>query len=242
MKKLITTLIVGNGKGDGFSKKIWDICIPVMKNYAAKVGADFKILSKESDKFNGTSFFMQKLTMWEELQEYDRVLCLDADMLITSLAPDVLETFDAADTFYGLDSSYTDRARIILPYVDKYKLDWPTGSYGNPRQYNGGFWLLGNKLNLEYNVSEYISCKGYEENFVNYVLVKNKCKTQDVGIKWNKLCCDKTIDRRQCYIIHHGGWGFAPNWKELSAIGAHELWESKYQCCKEDYDYFYGSK
>jgi hypothetical protein len=60
----------------------------------------------------------------------DPEACLDADIMVVPDAPDIFETFNEAGVFYGMDSSYTDRAHIIQPYIDKFGLAWPTGGVG----------------------------------------------------------------------------------------------------------------
>lgn len=238
MKRLISVMIIGGGKGDGAGRRIWDICLPTIERYAAKVGADFRIHSTEDRKFDGTSFFMQKLGQWDYLQEYDRLLCLDADIMVVPDAPDIFEVFNEPGTFCGMDASYTDRAHILKPYADKYGIALPVGSYPpNPRQINGGVWLLDRDCDLRYDLADYIPCKGYEENFVNYMLAKNNVKVRDTGVKWNKICCDTTTPRRECFFIHHGGWGFDPDWRKLTP---EQLWDSKVRIAQEDYDFFFG--
>ena len=237
MKRLISVMVMGAGKGNGASRKIWDICLPTIKRYAAKVGADFRIYSTEDRKFDGTSFFMQKLGQWDYLRDYDRLLCLDADILIVPDAPDVFETFSEHGVFYGMDASYTERARLLQPYIDKFGISLPTGSYPpRPRHINGGMWLLDRGCNLHYDLADYIPCKGYEENFVSYMLAKNGVKVTDTGVKWNKICCDTSTLRRECYFIHHGGWGFDPNWRTFTP---EQVWESKVRIAQEDYEFFY---
>ncbi len=240
MKRLISVMVIGKGKGNGASRKIWDICLPTIKSYADRVGADFRIYSEEKPKFDGTSFFMQKLGQWDYLKEYDRLLCLDADIMIVPDAPDVFETFNEPGVFYGMDGSYTDRAHIIQPYIDKHGIPMPTGSYPpRPRHINGGMWLLDRECNLQYDLADYIPCKGYEENFVNYMFLKNGTRVQDVGVKWNKICCDTSTPRRDCYFIHHGGWGFDPNWRQLTP---EQLWDSKVRIAQEDHKFFFGAR
>lgn len=236
MKRLISVMVMGKGKGDGAAREIWDICLPTIRRYAAKVGADFRIHDKADPAFDNTSFFMQKLGQWNALNEYDRLLCLDADIMIVPDAPDVFETFNESGVFYGMDESYVDRAHIMQPYVDKHGIVIPTGSYPpRPRHINGGMWLLDRACDLRYDVADYIPCKGYEENFVNYVLTRNGVQVNDVGVKWNRMCSDTTTARRECFFIHHGGYGFAPNWRQLTP---EQLWASKVRVAQEDQVFF----
>lgn len=238
MKRLISVMVMGDGKGSGAARKIWDICLPTIERYAAKVGADFRIHDKEDRRFDGTSFFMQKLGQWDYLREYDRLLCLDADIMVVPAAPDIFETFNEPGAFCGMDESYTDRAHIMRPYVEKHGVRIPAGSYApRPRHINGGVWLLDRRCNLQYDVSEYIPCKGYEENFVNYVLAKNGVTVRDVGVRWNRMCSDTTTPRRECFFIHHGGFGFDPNWRQLTP---EQVWESKVRIAQEDHEFFFG--
>jgi len=229
MKRLIITMQIGDRY-----RPVWNLMTPIIRRYAAKINADFKIITFDNPIYKGLSFFLNKFNMFENLPNYDQMIFLDSDILITPHAPDVFEAHPKLNRFYGMDEGYTDRARIVQPYIDKYEVKWRKNEYGTYQHYNGGVWLFGNKCNLSHDLSEYLCIKGYEENFLNYILQKNKVKTINMDRKWNKICSDETIPRRDAYFIHYAGPGHI-KYKDKSEIAALKMAQ-----IREDVKYFYG--
>ena len=151
MNKLIITMQIGR-KG----KDIWRLCTPYIERYAERIGADFKIHTEAQDRFKDLSFYLNKFGMLQWFPKYEQILMIDSDVFITPDAPNIFIDHPDTDTFYGVDESYTDRAHIVQPYIDKYKIDWELSEYGTPKHYNGGVWIIGNKCDMTYYLDEYL--------------------------------------------------------------------------------------
>ena len=85
MLKLIYTLLDHDG-----NYKPAKIAIPKIKEYAKKVGADFDIVYGDRNVSKGDLMYF-KFKMYDYLDIYDRVLFVDADILIKNISPDIFE-------------------------------------------------------------------------------------------------------------------------------------------------------
>lgn len=81
MKKAIYTLCV-----DDYCKEITDMTFPLLKVYAKKIGADFKVISQR--RFPDYPAAYEKLQIGEMGGMYDWNIYIDADALVHPDAPD----------------------------------------------------------------------------------------------------------------------------------------------------------
>jgi lipopolysaccharide biosynthesis glycosyltransferase len=93
-KLAVYTLQIKNNKDD-----IFDDCFKSIKSYAEKCGADlisrYSIQDhKLSDEKNYKNIIMEKFFMRDLLSCYDRVLYVDADILIKNDAPNIFDYYD----------------------------------------------------------------------------------------------------------------------------------------------------
>lgn len=65
---------------DGWRPDLCEITIPNLKRYAARIGADFNLISKP--KFPGYPPNYERLQVWEAGREYMWNICLDADTIL----------------------------------------------------------------------------------------------------------------------------------------------------------------
>ena len=135
MKKLIVT------RADGNIKEITDITLPIMEEYAEKCNANFKIISDPPPFLTGDNKpHYRILKVREFLEEYDRVLCLDADMLINKTTPDIFDIVpeDKIGSIFEDKGSRQQNRRQIISKVQN---EW--GNVGWSEGYtNAGTFLL----------------------------------------------------------------------------------------------------
>ena len=84
MKTLILTVAVG----DTFERFAREFTYPAMRRYAANIGADFVQWNQTHVKIT-TSYWGG--LMWAREQRYDKVLYLDADVLVTDGASNIFD-------------------------------------------------------------------------------------------------------------------------------------------------------
>ena len=86
MKLLITT------RADSGIQDWIDISHPIFKKYAKKVGADFIVLDHVTDCETGDGRWHYRIMKHYDLHEdYDRILHLDTDILLTPQCPNIFE-------------------------------------------------------------------------------------------------------------------------------------------------------
>ncbi len=131
MKKAIVTLACGR-----FFEQLGRLTHPTMAAYAEKTGADFLVWR---DFAGYTMPHYKKLDLARMLDEYDRVLYVDTDIIIRDDAPDLFELVPI-DSLGILDESpYYDRAAAMTAYlVDN---GFPPGEWDG-RYYNTGVMVL----------------------------------------------------------------------------------------------------
>ena len=154
MKKAIFTLAIGDNP-------MYRAAISSFKQYAKKVSADLIIsdqlhykLHVNNKKFDASPAWSEKLYMQEILKEYDRVLYLDADMLISPWADNIFEQCPELDAVYMFNegahidrSQQADQINQVLGEVD-----WPLDD-GKMIYFNSGMILVSKQSGLFDNAS-----------------------------------------------------------------------------------------
>ena len=109
-----------------------DYTHPVIKYYAEKVGADFQVLSHISGCTHAQGKWHYRIFKHRELhEEYDRILHIDSDAIITPNCPNIFEIvpYDCIGTVYeDKGSRAADRRdRIKKAKMHFGNIDWTHG-------------------------------------------------------------------------------------------------------------------
>jgi hypothetical protein len=94
------------------------LTFPPMKAYCAKYGLDFVNIDhckREHDRMRAFEYAAWERLIWmyELLEEYDRVIMAEVDVIVAKDARDVLELLPEG-VFYGFDEALLDRDRCEL--------------------------------------------------------------------------------------------------------------------------------
>ena len=180
MKKAIFCVAIGR------KNRMYELSLKTIQQYAKKTNADFIVhdtphfnidweVAKEFQSSKKSRYaWIEKLYAIKLLEKYDRVLLMDADILITPNAPDIFATYpDCSKTYVLFDSFYTqdlnydgckdlERLTTILgPYPDR-------PHHGKLKQYfNSGVILFSKNESLEQHFSLNDVIKLF--NTLNYV-------------------------------------------------------------------------
>lgn len=216
MKKAIFTLAIGDNP-------MYKAAIQSFRHYAEKVGADLIVsdsLSYPLDinlpKYSANSAWSEKLRIGELLKEYDRVLYLDADILVSPDARNIFEIYSELDTVYMLNEGKEQSRDLEKGLIEEKlgKIDWPYFS-GTPVYYNAGVILVsrGCQLFEHANLKELQSIcnhiRFYEQTYFNYIMFKNKLKFESLPQKFNYMDMFATEDYLIADFIHYAGKGFS---------------------------------
>ena len=212
MKLLITT------RADEHISEMTNITHPIMKKYAEWVGADFMMLDHKSEcEHEEGKWHYRILKHYDLFNEYDRILSLDSDVVITPRCPDIFKTvdFENIGTVYEDKGSRQSARRNTISEVQDYfgNINWHEGYI------NTGVFLTSNihkdifkKIN-----NEFWEGWGFDDIHLGYNIHKNNFKVQELDFKWNHMTMfsetwNELPDRFFSYMIHYAGYGiFEPN-------------------------------
>ncbi len=204
---------------------MYQAAIMAIHHYAKRVNADVIVsetlhypINIESPLFNANPAWAEKLYIGELLKTYDRVLYVDADLLIHPKARDVFAHYPQLDTVYMLnEGAHVDRSREKqLIEQELGEIDWPQ-ECNLPTYYNVGAILISNQcplfnfLSLQKLQSICNKVNFYEQTLFNYELFKNNINHQTLGKNFNRMDMFGSTDYLDADFIHYAGKGYAKN-------------------------------
>jgi lipopolysaccharide biosynthesis glycosyltransferase len=221
MKIAIFSIMIGDDPTYQYARR-------AMEQYANKVNAKLIILTRneysldEDGKKNLYSpaqmAWAQKLYLKQLLEEYDRVLYLDGDILITPHAPNIFVECPRLDVAYMLpEGLYVDRSKPVQQILSIFPLEkpWPKKQH-KYLYYNAGVMLLSQKANpfkyatLSDLIKIYDSVDFYEQTYFNYLYVKHNITVEPLIPEYNRFdLFGDNEERLRAYFIHYAGQGYS---------------------------------
>ena len=200
-------------RADNNIKEMTDITLPPMRAYAKRIGADFIQLNHQPPVMtedNKTHYRI--LSVYDILDEYDRVLCLDADMLINKGIPNIFEVVpeDMIGSIYEDKGSRRAHRHQIMVEIQKI---W--GDVGWREGYtNAGTFVLSamhRNIFLPHN-NQYWVGWGSADVHMSYNINKYNFNVYELNHIWNHSTMfsepwNNNFNRFNANIIHYGGKG-----------------------------------
>lgn len=193
MKKAVITVTVGE-KYEALAKATH----PGMADYAEKIGADFIVWR---DFLNHSLPAFKKLDIYKALEEYDRVIFFDTDIIIRDDCPDLFalvpeDKFGAFNEF-----PFTDRVEAMMSYC-RVDMNWLL----NKKYFNTGVFVCSKAHREVFAPMEEIN-NFYEQTALNWRLHSLKIPTFELSHKFNRMTClDWTGESRfDSYVMHYAG-------------------------------------
>lgn len=218
MKKAIYTIMLGKNP-------MFQVTRQAMQWYAEKVGADLIVrttrltpILKNENNLSIITACVEKLFIEDLLQLYDRVLYLDADVLITPFAPNIFDVYSDLKTVYLYnEGQYLDRAYCVekVYQLFDYQKEWEKQ---NERfiYYNAGIMLCSKQANffqyksLEEFESSYQQLPFHDQTYFNYLIQKSGVQHQSLDVKFNRMdSLGNPEERFQAFFIHYAGYGYS---------------------------------
>jgi hypothetical protein len=188
--------------------------------------------SRESyEKYGGFLPIYEKENAFRELQKYDQVAVVDADIYIRPDAPNVFDEFKSEYAFGAvcerempITEQYTQkimnysRMQYELLHMKKQKIDFKPNKFGY-EFYNMGMMLMNSESFLPYlkneSPAEFIRRDEFaqfvdgignwkwstDQTLLNYFIKKYKIPTQHMHWKWNGLFTANT-KINECHFVH----------------------------------------
>ena len=218
MKKAIFTLAIGDNP-------MYQAAILSFQHYADKVGADLIIsdslhypINIQDPKFNASAAWTEKLRIGELQHQYDRVLYVDADVLITPHARNVFELYPDLETAYWFDEGVIqERAEDVAMICETLgQVNWAKNN-NRPVYYNAGIILtsrqceLFKKTKLEDLQKVCNVITHYDQSYFNYTLHRHKIKHSSFDKAFNRMDMFGQEGYLDADFIHYAGKGYAKN-------------------------------
>lgn len=207
MKLLITT------RTDDSFNYINDLTHPSIMAYAKKVGADFKRLSDPViDCTYHEPYHYRVLCNYNELEEYDRILHVDSDVLFTKNAPNIFELVpeNKIGVVYEDCGTRTEHRREVIQKIQNLfgHIGWKEG-YPNPS------FIVVSKQHKD--IFKKIDGKYYEDwgcdcAHIGYNIFKCGFEVCSLEYKWNHMVCfaepwNGNPFRFNSFMVHYAGSG-----------------------------------
>jgi hypothetical protein len=216
VKKALFTLAIGDNP-------MYRAALMSFERYARETGADLVVsdemhypITIENPRHTSSPAWTEKLRIGELLKDYDRVLYLDADIIIAPHADDVFEAYPALDTMYMFNEGellerqhVIDKIFAIMGPLD----NWPRVNE-RPVYYNVGCMLISRECPLfEFTTLEDLQklcnhTQYYEQTYFNYLLHREGLKHEPIDGRFNRMDVLGKDGYRDASFIHYAGRGY----------------------------------
>jgi len=223
-------------RADNGIREITDITFPLIKKYAKEVEADFIVLDHKPPFLTSDNKpHYRILKVREILEDYDRALLLDCDMLININVPNIFKEVPE-DT---IGSIYEDKGSRKGDRLNKIKgVQQVWGDVGWKQGYtNAGTFIMSKQHRDIFNPhkGKYWLDWGSADIHMSYNIHKFGFKFKELPFKWNHMTMfsepwNNNANRFLSYIIHYAGGGIFENGKVSNRI----------QQIRRDYNKIYG--
>jgi lipopolysaccharide biosynthesis glycosyltransferase len=187
-----------------------------MERYSERCGADFIRLRHSVVGFH--SDYFEKMYFVELLETYERVLYLDADILITPHAADIFSVYDDPGRMYAfnenLPTEAMNRDQYVTPLLNACP-QWPLGANGRLRYFNSGVLLISQAQRDAFKdfrepppglevIDEWFP----DQTYLNYLAVKSNVPFGEIDYSFNRMHMgerDPKGERFAAHFIHYAG-------------------------------------
>ena len=184
---------------------------PILRRYAEKWGAQFKILD---DPLKGDQCW-RILKIYDIFGEYDRIFHIDSDVVINKDCPNMFDLvpYDTIGLVFEDKGSRLRSRRLRIMQI-KQKLG------GNNFRWTSGYFNMGvflvskiyRDMFKKIDGQTWEMDDGLEQTQMNYQMMKLKCKYVDLGYKFNHMSMFSESwhgkrSRFNSHIIHYAGGG-----------------------------------
>jgi hypothetical protein len=204
---------------------------PSLAAYAARIGADFRVIT-DADGLPSPHFAKFR-GLYDLLAEYDRVIYADTDIIVRPDCPNLFEM--VPDSCVG---AYNEAwVRDLTGAYEPWMVGW-RGAY-----HNTGVMVMASSHRVLFEPflgdAQFAPPKGtpewYDQDLINYRLMVNCVPSFSLPLRYNRMgCMDPFLGdhRLSSFIIHYAGYSHLPT---LPAVIAHDLHE--WEVFAPDYDF-----
>lgn len=209
------------------SRKYLEFTGPLMQKYAQKCDVDFHIVYQEDETYPTAGY--QKWAYKDLLKMYDRVLHIDADMVVRESTPNLFEKVPYFH-FGGVDELPFQNLDKENPPVDRKEDVRRSGHIYVNYYINVGLYLFSKEHKHLFEwVKHPVKCHFGEQSTLNYDLHSWGKSVFLLSPQFNfmKLMEDAGLSKDSAHIIHYAG-----NWGGLSSDQVLEMMKKDYAAKK----------
>lgn len=214
--RAVVTLAIGDAHQD-----LAKVTHPTMRLYAERIGADFVVITIPEKGKKHLSPHYEKFQLYSVLDQYDRVVYFDSDIIVRGDCPDLFEMVPRKkigmyDEFAMGNEEEKQKHRSVMGNAcSAYGIDCDD-FFREFLFYNTGVMVLSKDHRDVFLPPEKEALDGqnyWEQPLINIRIKYNWHEVQDLGYKFNHMYYveDKEgVDPRlDSYIIHYAGRGLA---------------------------------
>lgn len=199
MRKLIFSVHITPEHMDYKMQLAYNCSLALKGMYATRIGADFLVKTTNTMRHLSGWQSHERLEMGNFFDVYDRILYLDADVIVKPETPDMFDVFDNPDHIYMLneavnpavDDSYSSLASVaekdMFPYIKSKRPDFNAPKW-HP-YYNAGVMLCSRKHQNIFMASPetYFEEYRFEQDYLNYQIWKQGHTVSPLPIEYNGI-------------------------------------------------------
>ncbi|MEY4370419.1 MAG: hypothetical protein RIQ48_128 [Pseudomonadota bacterium] len=179
--------------GDNF-KKVSELTVPFMKEYAKKYNIDFIILNEE---LNFKIKQYNKFAIYKFLKKYKRICYIDIDILINlNIAPNIFEYVPEEKVGILEEGQYFPE-RLLQNILIK------ENNNVVKKYFNTGVIVFSHLHKNLLLLKDYLVDNYAEQTYINYNISEFEIPTFDIGWKWNNCIDHSTNKKIESFFIHY---------------------------------------
>jgi hypothetical protein len=211
-KRAVVTLCIGKRY-----EAIARVTHATLREYARRCSADFLVLNRSQ----GQQVFFEKLRIGSLLDDYERVLYLDTDIIVRADAPDLFAQVREDElAMYPEGDFAPERCDNMIAYLTR--LDVPYRLW-NGKYYNTGVILASTRhrdifIFPEDELVERFTGPFMEQDYVNLMILLRRPKMAELDHRFNRMFCIESPAREHrldSYFVHYAGYQYFSSHSEL---------------------------
>lgn len=200
-------------RADNSISPMTSITHPILKEYAAKCGADFRLIEGKPPVITNDGHPHWRIAhLYNYYDEYDRILCIDSDVLVLPSCPNLFDEVPEdciGSSFEDIGSRAGPRRRSIADIQKKFgQIGWKqgyinTGVIVTSKMHRHVFTAIDGKYYTDF---------GSDDVHIGYKAHKLGFKIHQLSFKFNHMTMfseswNGNADRFDSHIIHYAGRG-----------------------------------
>src|SRR3989344_1081246 len=178
MKKLVLTIAMGD-----YYRQMGEVTHPLIKKYADQIKADFEVITEQ--KISQTTPHWEKFQIFNFLNDYDRILFLDTDIIIRGDTPDLFTLVPESNLGAFNEAPYTGRnsGAVMRQIAEAYGQDLPVW---DGRYFNTGVMVL-SRVHQPLFIKPAREIESfYEQSYLNLVFARARVLITELDWRFNR--------------------------------------------------------